>query len=491
MLQTFWEVLTLVLVKANSQFQTHSKPCAEDVVQVISIGERYPGLQDCAIIVSRDTPVSERMPPTKLVVLRLVLWLKKKFQLAKTYTEPFALASHSFPNRHRAVAAVPWRPEACDAENLAEIVFRGPFSHYTRRREDGDYEIDLSALEDIPTQKAFLSTGGRMVVGREEDSFYVKYLEGWGERHTPTDDGFELARKRFVAGLNTYNTFVDHLIGGHLIVTGTMAVVTVAVLPAHHPLRQLIHPFTIETMKVNNYNVDGLIKHEGSNVPTYSGYGLQTLYELMTQATSDFDLSKLDPEKLAETNGIGRDEAFVTLQSCREVWQILRDYTTKYCARFISNLDFETRIWVETLDSDLPGGVCSYLGIDSLEEVNSGHIARLVAVLAYTASVHHYLVGTLTRNYYLYPRDFPTVVPVDGGLPPAGIVMEKSNSIAIAGIQRYRLVDDSMRFEDPAAQTLLEECQQNLKSYWTNVEKTHDDRRYHVNPNELMSSIHA
>ena len=80
MIKTFWEILTLVLVKANSKFQPHGTPHAEDVVQVTSIGTRYPGLEECPIIVSRDTPMSERMPVGKLVVLRTVLWLKKQLR---------------------------------------------------------------------------------------------------------------------------------------------------------------------------------------------------------------------------------------------------------------------------------------------------------------------------------------------------------------------------------------------------------------------------
>jgi hypothetical protein len=68
-------------------------------------------------------------------------------------------------------------------------------------------------------------------------------------------------------------------------------------------------------------------------------------------------------------------------------------------------------------------------------------------------------------------------------------VLEKTNSIAIAGISRFKLIDESTPMPDDAGIAIRDRFYDALRAYKASSHT--GDSRYLVDPEHLMSSIHA
>lgn len=181
------------------------------------------------------------------------------------------------------------RPSA--AQNFALKTVLG----ITRRTGDG-FLLDLGHMEAMAPRKGLLRSGGRAHFVVDGDELKTIYVEQDGNRHEPGRAGWDLVEKRFLAGLNGHMTFVEHLLYCHMVVGNSYVVATLEALPSRHELRSLLQPFVIETLRVNNDNVDGLIKSEHSNVPAYTGYPLSVLNNATKTMALGFDFRMMDPE---------------------------------------------------------------------------------------------------------------------------------------------------------------------------------------------------
>jgi hypothetical protein len=285
-------------------------------------------------------------------------------------------------------------------------------------------------------------------------------------------------------------TIADHITRIHLLVCGTFSVCTVAHLPAGHPLRVLLQPSIVETIRVNNYFVGLLLGSESSAAPSYTRYDLSTLHAVVRQESEGFDLRCMDPCFDRNDRQVADLQGMVTVEGACELWDLFHSHALEYCNLFLAAPDAPTRAWVEAIHEAMPGGILRFLGLEDLGEVGPAHVARLVCVLSFTASVRHNLIGDMTRNYYLYPHWFPPAVPEGGGPPPRGVVMEKANAIAVSAIQRYWLLDDTIPTVDETAQAMLSRFQDGLRAYRSRMAARPEDFRYVPDPEALMSSVH-
>jgi len=99
-------------------------------------------------------------------VLRRVALAIKPWLPPWTLLEPYLEDDSSYAPELVDVTSAPWRPESFSegADVLADIATRGPFSLYTRRRDDGDYEIDVTKMLDHSVKEGFLTGGGRVML---------------------------------------------------------------------------------------------------------------------------------------------------------------------------------------------------------------------------------------------------------------------------------------------------------------------------------------
>lgn len=493
----FWRTITTAVVKRENVKQLHRAPSDDDYVRPIRLGRRYPGLGTVPSWFSENTPVTEREDQFGLVGLKVVMKWKDRFPLAASYPEPWTGPDMPYPPEYQMLRPAPDLPPEFreGADRLAGVAQRGPFSLYAQK--DGDeFILDLRALEPLQPRAPFIATGGLARFARKADgTLRTTSLESFGKtlhpsNGRPADQGWGLAEKRMLVALNSYSTLVDHLTYVHIAGAGTFTVVTHMALGTRHPLRILMQPFIVETMRVNNDNIDGLILSEHSNVPSYTGYPLATVNAAVRNALDIFDIRRFDAEYFAASHGYLDDPTFPTIQSTVDLYRIFLRFTTAWCAAHLKEIDLETRIWCQELDYRIPNGIKKLIGIDDFDELTSQHVAHLCAVGMFTASVWHYVVANMPREYELHFKVMPPVIDANGH-PSRGAVYEKRNSITIADLFRYALLDEFVYLPTSEMQTMWSKFQAELRAYEAELADDPAMRRYKVAPSKVPSSVHA
>jgi hypothetical protein len=274
--------LVQLLVEGQNIRQQLPLPYLDDSVEVISIGERYKGFQPdqagiATAYLAKDDPVSERDGKSALrywIVRRatsFVLRLKCIWSLSFWYTDPWTGKGTPSAENLERIRRFPKRPDdfKMGADTLAGILTRGPFSIYSKIEKDsGDVVLDLSCFDYEKPRRPFVNVGGVARVQQNTDgTFTTKSIEFAGTlyMYDPDSDEWNLIQKRFLVALNTYATFIDHLMTCHIMGAGSNALANFVALPADHVLRIMMQPFITETTKVNNKLIDGLIKRDRSN----------------------------------------------------------------------------------------------------------------------------------------------------------------------------------------------------------------------------------
>jgi len=484
-----WQRLMWQIASVSDKVQPHRLPDEVDFVKPIPAGRRYPGLGDAPLIFSELTPVTEQHNLFERLAIEVTLWLKEWYDLT-SLTQSYRGVGAPYPEIFATVQQPPTIPEDFQQEDkLAGIARRGPFSLQTKRGEhDDEFVIDLRGLEQLEPREPFIATGGLARFSRAQGQLKTVQVEFRGIAVRPGQPGWTLAEKRFLAGLSSQTTFVEHLVLLHIATAGVWGIVAQMAFSTRHPLRVLLQPFTEETNRVNNYNIDGLILTESSNVPAYSGYTLEQSCQLIRQAAKDYDVRLMDPEYRARVQGQLNDPAFPTVESVVTVFQIFRRFTGEWCRAYLRELDLETRIFCQELDHRVANGIRKLIGIEQWEELTVEHVAHILAVGMFAASVGHHIVNDLTRDYFMSFHLMAPAIDADG-YPTLGVVLEKQSSIFTAGIQRYKLIAQAA-IPDEQGRRLWAQFQTELKAYEADLTKD-PESAYRIHPSRVSSSIHA
>ncbi|WP_394833998.1 hypothetical protein LVJ94_46585 [Pendulispora rubella] len=491
--ELYWRKVTAAVVRKNNVIQARREPSDADRVTPMLIGKRYPGLTGAKVFVSENTPAGEAQSPIAQLVLKWVLFQKEIIGMSQFYKDPWKGTGVPYPPEFQALKPAPEVPEDFrrGADKLAGVARRGPFSIYTKK--DGqDYIVDLRKIEALETRSPFVRTGGLARFSRGSNGgLSTVSVEFQGKTYRPGGNAeWAMAEKRFLVGLNSFGTLADHLTHMHIVGAGTWTICTRLALPARHALRVVLEPFVVETMRVNNDNIDGLILSENSNVPSYTGYTLATVHGAMRDVISNFDIRWLDAEYRAKEQGLLDDPAFPTMQSAVDLFRIFRRFTSAWCKEFVPTVDTDSRNFCQELHSRVPNGVFKLLGIDGIEQLMPEHVAHLVAIGMFSESIWHCIVANMVRDYEMQFDIMPPAINAEGH-PTLGLVLEKRNSITIADLLRYKLVDDRVPLPTEAMKQCWAKFQSDLKSYEADVRKDASTQRYRVIPSEVPGSIHA
>jgi hypothetical protein len=532
----FGRLITTGVVKTEDIVQQQTKPEERDFgdypdnpkIVPILIESKFPGLKLSPAFMSLLNPPSERKSPKRKKVLTFLLRIKRRLSPGFAYTMPWKGTGVLFPQWCKDLyGEVPVRPVDFSAKDkIAGIAQRGPFSvyfHYDPTRDQ--YVLDLSKLEAAEPRKPFVRAGGIARVVKEGKTFRTAEVSFDGQISRPGDQSWDMFQKRFLVGLNTYATALDHLIHMHILGGGTLSLCTFLTLPPQHPLRILLQPvshgmlceqiggrmtpldfqlkkltlcslpceqFVVETNLINNKNINGLILTERDNVPSYSGYNLETVNRLLRQTMLDFDIRFLDPVQRFQKYGQSRDiSAFPTAESAIKIYRILEKYVDAWVKTHVKTVDERTRDWVRELNNRTPNGILPLVGIESLDRLTLSHVSHIATTLMFAASVWHHLVADLTTNYFMQFDVMPPAMDRDG-YPTFGVMIEKRNSILIAAILRFKLFTEIDYFDDPSMANFWNQLQNDLKEYAAELDKKPAEiRSYCIDPRLVPSSIHA
>ena len=487
----FWKEVTIGVVKRTNVPQVRRAPSDSDSARSIPIERRWPGLAGTPLVMADEVPSSERLPYVQRLLLMAVLAAKRVIGLGASYPELFQDAPSPYYPEYCRLHPASELPQDFEPgrDRLAGLAFRGPFSILTRKAGAG-FELDLRHIEAQAPRAGFLPTGGVAHFSRAGEGLRTDWVELDGLRHAPGGEGWALVEKRFLTGLATHTTLIEHLIHCHMCVGESFGLAAIETLPSRHPVRVLIATFAIETLLVNGDNIDGLIKSEASNVPSYSGYTLATVNEIIRTVATNFDLRRMDPSWRGADQGT-LDADFATVQAAAELFTHFRHMTQRYLHEVVKEVDAPTRAWCEAVDRYIPNGVRQLAGITDWQSLTLDQVAYVLAVLAYTSSVNHHIVADTTRDYMMAFNIMPPALTTHG-YPTRGMVLEKMNSITIAGILRYKLLDEHVVLPEGAAQAIWAEFQGALNGIQARVDALPADlRRLAIHPVQIPSSIHT
>jgi hypothetical protein len=471
--------------------QKHTLPHDNDVVVPDPIERHYAGLKGCPLKLSRIVPASERRTWAQDKLFRLAIQIKPWFPLRAGYPVPYQAEGAPYPKAFVRLMPAPQSPQGWTAQTdkIADIAQRGPFSILTRKTGE-EFQLDMTHLEQLTPEKPFLKTGGRARLKRiGPQQLQTLHVALDGQVVAPDNAEYDLIERRFLTGIVTHVTYIEHLIFCHLILAEQFALATHSVFATRHPLRILVQPFIRETVRVNT-NIDGLILNDYSNVPSYTGIPLRTLYAVLQDVVRNFDIRILDPVHRAEEQGTRNEAGFHTLESLFQLFSLFRELCSDFCHNVLKSVDLETLAWCKLLDEYIPNGIRTLLGISDWTELTLEHLSYLLAVCTYTTSVAHHLVADRTRDYFM---TFQAMAPAiaDDGLPQEGMVIEKMNSIMFAGALRYRLLDPDVPMPGAAAQEIWKRFQNRLQQTQAAVEADGVNRFYRIEPQIVPSSVHA
>lgn len=174
-----------------------------------------------------------------------------------------------------------------------------------------------------------------------------------------------------------------------------------------------------------------------------------------------------------------------------ELYRLFRATAEQYCKKALGGIDPPVRAWLGLMDKYIPGGILRMLGVSSQEEVTLEQLAHVVAVTTFTVSVSHHLVAGTVRDYMMSVSVMPPAVGEDGH-PSRGQVLEKLNSMTVAGILRDRLMDDSVVLPEGPARAIWKDFQAALEAVEAKVDASPASQRpCLLRPSRIPSSIHA
>jgi hypothetical protein len=202
------------------------------------VERRWPGLVGTPLLLADAVPRSERISNMQEFVLQTVLRLKELWGLGASYPESYRSESSPYYPEYVALHPASELPEDFQPgkDRIAGVAWRGPFSLVTKKVGD-TYEIDLSHVEGLKPRPGFLTTGGVARLSRTSSGLKTEWVQLDGKKHSPADADWALVERRFLTGLATHTTFIEHLIYCHMSVAESLALASVEALPSRHPPR--------------------------------------------------------------------------------------------------------------------------------------------------------------------------------------------------------------------------------------------------------------
>ena len=233
----------------------------------------------------------------------------------------------------RQAEITPFDDRTSDA-GWARLFVQGPIAESVCREGD-DFVVDVRLQDGLSRHAALLPVGGRAAVRFDEGSTapsaaWVE-LEG-GQRVLPGDPQWQRARNAVTAGMHSKLVVERHLVHTHLLVAGAWATVVQTHLDSDHPLRPLLEPHTVGTLKVNYRAQKVLIGPHGSVVNTYS-FTYDGLRELLRRSLGSFELGQLDVLQTLKARGLmplieaGR---YPYGEDAISLWEAIKSYVERY-----------------------------------------------------------------------------------------------------------------------------------------------------------------
>lgn len=370
---------------------------------------------------------------------------------------------------------------------LAELATAGPFGDYVAAASpeaaelfgaaglanEVSYVIDLEELARHPVKPGLKPIGCTIGFKVADGQLATAAIHQQSRVVTPGSAGWDGAERIAACSLTTHLSVIKHNIFIHLGVVTPFAAVTINRLAPDHPIRRLLH-HCFQTALIGNYEVTQLqIRGRTAFCTTVFSYDYDTLMDVLNRHLATFDLGDLDPEESERRRGVARGGfEYAYRVDVLPLWELIRNYVQRYVVLYYPDDgavagDAPLAGWFGELGHLLPGGLDRYA-----PTLTRDSLVRICATFIHTSTVTHDNVNNIVWNYTTLPQYLPTVVPDNGGLPPADIAFDfiltvigtwKPFNMLLDGISQLAL--------DEAARTVMDEFIDGMRSYQAELEQ--------------------
>ena len=306
------------------------------------------------------------------------------------------------------------------------------------------FKVGIPAYSQYPVKAGLRTLGGEAYLRTSHDgsllTFAMHYQDQW---YTPSHEKWNEVEKTIMATISTDLTVVHHLLNTHLIVAGTFAGV-ISQIPASHPMRQFLHPYTIDTNAINNNN-SPILLYKGALFERLYSYERYTLLQIMSDRAGLFDFKTANPHESLDARGLAafvqKDHSFETTQ--RAVWDVMRDHVQQYIEEtYETEAALRSDPVMENFHKEL-----KRVFVNSAQNIPD-HFTRdalgdILCQFMYQASVEHDLVGVMNIHFLAWMNHIPPRVTLDGSPLPLGAAKLSANLlVATAPTRTISILSD-------------------------------------------------
>lgn len=290
------------------------------------------------------------------------------------------------PDQHEA-----WDDPTSDAA-LSQFAFQGLCAHRVQRRPDGGFLVSFGFMEDYEVRDGLARYGGDLRLDERGDVESITYL---GQVFRPDDASWEHIKLVFRSTAFVAVTLIDHLGVTHYGVSNAVALAARRHLPAEHPLRRLLAPFTYGTVAIN-YAAHTSLVLEGGLLHRAAGLRYDSLLAAIETSFSTIAVESfaarqrrlgVHPESL--TAGLRRRFAYTVdgLDFAACIARFVDDaFSERGSLAYVWHaplFDATAAFWYEVHEA---------LGI-APEELSSAALRRFLDYVLFTVTVFHKQVG--------------------------------------------------------------------------------------------------
>lgn len=472
-----------------------------------------------------ETPPDQDKSFVTKIAAKLLAWALGTFSLDKeglpSIPENHALLSAlCFPPAHRALLAPPQLPREirdCGNDIVGSCALSGPFAHYLHKVRDlngipltirnlfyragypyGEvdvYRTGLPEYTNFAVKPGLETLGGEAYLlfdGYKMVTKAINYQDRW---YTAGDANWNRVQKIVMATIGTDTTVIQHLLNTHLIIAGTFSAVSEKLDPVH-PLRAYLHPHTLATISINNYNVPILVR-PGAMFDSLYSFDNETLASVFNTKIANFHIDEMDLEKDLARRGLTGfalpGQSYPNIEIA--LWNTVKTFTGHYVEHYYSSdaalaADVQAVRWYNDLKTYIPNRQIDAYAPD----LTRASLVNLMTMFAYTASVNHDLVGVSTYHYLAWQKEIPTQVAVDGSLPSIGKAQLAANLLFVTQPTSLATVVHNS-FSDLAVDTrgkeILEGLRGSLTEFQEHLERMGVATLSTPQPKKLIPSVHS
>jgi hypothetical protein len=364
--------------------------------------------------------------------------------------------------------------------SMTRLAFYGLACQYTRpvRPTDpfhGDcidtavYVNDASLLYEYNVRAPYERYGAYAYFNKKYEIVGIYWCHGQEllqPHDSSTAERWEHAKWVWKTSFFAIVTIYDHLLVTHMIEANTLVTQTRLHLPAVHPLRQFLKPFTYHTISVNYSAATNLI-NEGGLVHRIWAFNYDEFLRVVNSLTSHYNF-QLFPDtidamtKLVEDHTIANED-FPIVQDSSAYWNVVKKYVSRFLDALYgkysdSDPDDANSDRKKPVDHMLRGregykglpkddtpltnfmnGISSQLGIGLI--TTRSRLIDVLTQLIFNGTGRHEHVGQVS-DYMMDPTFVGFKLLPDQSMQSIQSYTQQCALVVLTGLQMPRLIDD-------------------------------------------------